>query len=257
MEQLLELAQQKAADVAGSASFREFADMIRNRFPWRFELRSNVLDRDYLRVVDHHLRTLIPRVQLYLEPETRRVLDFGCGSGGSAIALAMVYPDVRCYGTDVDAEEIAIARERAKLYNVADQCEFHHIPESRALPFPGEFFDLCQCSSVLEYVVNKNARRFCVQEMVRLLAPGGLLFVSVPNRLYPFEIHSWWRGNPKWGWNYFPRLLNAHTVDSTVWEVQWLARPEVLKLHRTPILQLFRPWSNFCLRKEVPERHFS
>jgi SAM-dependent methyltransferase len=252
MDQAVQAALDKAAKIAESADFQEFTKTIRSRFPWRFEkLSADVLNRDYLRVVEHHLKTLIPRVQLYMEPGTRRVLDFGCGSGGSAIALAMVYPDVFCYGTDVDADEISVARERAKLYGVADRCEFHHVRENQALPFPEGFFDLCQCSSVLEYVVAPEARKFCVQEMTRLITPGGLLFISVPNRLYPFEVHSWWRGKPNWGWNYFPKLLNAHTVDSTVWEVQKLARPAVLTLHRTPFLQLLRPWSNFCLRRAL------
>jgi len=84
-----------------------------------------------------------------------------------------------------------------------------------------------------------------VREMARLLRHQGLLFCSVPNRLYPFEIHT-----RKWGWNYFPNALSAQIVDCTAWEVQRLARPLRLKMHRTPVLELFRPWSNFCLRRD-------
>jgi hypothetical protein len=80
--------------------------------------------------------------------------------------------------------------------------------------------------------------------MVQLVRPGGLLFFSVPNRLYPFEIHT-----RKWGWNYFPKWLNARTLDSSFWEVRKLALPNVLKLHQTPLVQLVRPWSNFCVKK--------
>jgi ubiquinone/menaquinone biosynthesis C-methylase UbiE len=173
------------------------------------------------------------------------VLDFGCGSGGSAVALALVYPDVACVGTDIDATEVAIARERASLYGVADRCEFYCVAPGQSLPFPDASFDACQCSSVLEYVVDADARRFCVHEMARLLRRGGLVFCSVPNRLYPLEIHT-----RKWGWNYFPKLLHAQIVDCTAWEVQRLARPLVLRMHQTPLIELFRPWSNFCLRRE-------
>jgi len=242
-------AQEKAAAIGRSDRFEQFVEMVRERFPKRFEIPSAALNRDYLRVVESHLQHLIPRLQCYIKPTTRRVLDFGCGSGGSAIALAMVHPEIHCYGTDIEADEIVIARERATLYGVADRCEFHHVGEGRSLPFSDGFFDLCQCSSVLEYVVDPDARKFCVQEMVRLIAADGLLFISVPNRLYPFEVHSWWRGKPNWGWNYFPKLLNASTVDSTVWEVKRLARPTTLKLYHTAILQLFRPWSSFCLKR--------
>src|SRR5689334_1823809 len=79
--------------------------------------------------------------------------------------------------------------------------------------------------------------------MVRLVKPGGLLFFSMPNRLYPFEIHT-----RKWGWNWFPRLMNARTLDCTWMEVEWLARPAKLSLYWTPVMQLLRHWSNFCLK---------
>jgi len=138
----LQAAQEKAKAIAGSPAFAEFVERIRAKFPWRFQnIPPDTLDRDYLRVVDHHLRHLLSRVQRYVEPTTRRVLDFGCGSGGSAIALAMVYPELHCYGTDVDADEIAVARERAKLYQVDDRCEFYHLREGESLPFANGFFE--------------------------------------------------------------------------------------------------------------------
>ncbi len=246
----LEKAKASAEEVTKSAAIARFREKHASRLPKQAQTASQAFERDYVRVVDHHLHSLAPRMRAYVDGTTRRVLDFGCGSGGSGIALAMMYPDVTCHGTDVDADEVDIAGERARLYGVAERCEFRHVAPNQPLPFEDRFFDLCQCSSVLEYVVDPAARRFCVREMVRLIRLGGLLFVSVPNRLYPFEIHSWWRGKPNWGWNYFPKLMNAHTVDCTVWEVQRMARPTAMKLYRTPLGQLFRPWSTFCLKRE-------
>jgi SAM-dependent methyltransferase len=147
-------------------------------------------------------------------------------------------------GTDIDPMEVRMARERATLYGVADRCDFHCTSAGELLPFQDGSFDFCLCSSVLEYAVDVDVRRFCIREMARSLRPEGLLFCSVPNRLYPFEIHT-----RKWGWNQFPNLLHAHTVDCTAWEVKRLARPWVLMLHRTPVIELFLPWSNFCLRR--------
>ena len=45
--------------------------------------------------------------------------------------------------------------------------------------------------------------------------------------------------------------LKAQIVGSSAWEIKNLARPHSLKLHRTPLLQLFTPWTNFCLEKEA------
>ena len=235
--------------VAQSPEYLRFVKLVRTLTPWRFQLPPDVLERDYLRIVDHHLKRLLPLLVPHVGTEVRQVLDFGCGSGGSAIALALVYPHIRCYGTDIDAQEIEIARERARLYNVADRCEFFCLKAREPLPFTEGAFDLCLCSSVLEYATDPEVRRFCVQEMVRLVNDGGLLFFSVPNRLYPFEIHT-----GKWGWNYFPESLRAHVVDCTFWEVRKLARPARLTLHRTPFRQLLTPWTNFCVGKEGGQR---
>ena len=247
----LQEAARRAEAISRSGEYEEFLEGLRQKFPRAFENLSAGFERDYLRIVDHHLRHLLPVLQSSLGPDVRRVLDFGCGSGGSAIALAMVFPEIRCFGTDIDAEQVSVAWVRAKLYGVGERCQFLPVGENEQLPFPDDSFDFCLCSSVLEYVTDKDARKFCVREMARLIRPGGLLFVSGPNRLYPFEVHSWWNGNPKWGWNYFPKRLHASTLDLTMWEVQRLARPAALKLHDTPLIQLFRPWSNFCLKKVV------
>jgi len=242
----LENAKQLARAVADSPAYKDFVDLVRKVYPWRFEkLSPTVLERDYLRIVDHHLEHLAPRVAHHLDGNTRRALDFGCGSGGSAIALALVYPNITFTGTDIDPLEVQMARDRAKLYGVSERCEFHCVSAGETLPFEPASFDFCLCSSVLEYAVEPGIRKFCIQEMARLVRPGGSLFCSVPNRLYPFEIHT-----RKWGWNYFPKMLKAHTVDCTAWEVKRLARPWVLNLHRTSWIELLRPWSNFCLRPE-------
>src|SRR5262249_13050015 len=119
-----------------------------------------------------------------------------------------------------------------------------HVGKCEPLPFDAEAFDFSLCSSVLEYATDRSVRQFCVREMVRLVRKGSRLFFSVPNRLYLFEVHS-----RQWGWNYFPNRLGARIVDCSFWEVTTLAKPARLALYRTPLVQLFSPWSNFCVRK--------
>lgn len=231
--------------VDASEEFSRFVAGLKVKFPWRFEMKPDVLERDYLRIVKHHLDHLIPQVQRYMDPLPKRVLDFGCGSGGSSIAMALVYPEVHFYGTDIDPMEIEVAKERAALYGVSDRCEFKLVEPGQTLPVPQGSFDFLLCSSMLEYAVEDGVREFCVREMVRAVSTLGLLFFSVPNRLYPYEIHT-----GKWGWNYFPRWFCARTVDSGFWEVQRLARPSKLSLYRSRVVRLLTPWTTFCLRKE-------
>src|SRR5262249_52052309 len=145
----LKQAQATAKSIAATSAYTSFVCGVRDLFPWMVERPSSVIDRDYLRVVDHHLEHLLPQVQRYVEPSMRRVLDFGCGSGGSAIALAMVYPELSCIGTDIDENQIEVAKRRAKLYGVEDRCQFYCVASGTRLPFADNTFDFCQCSSVL------------------------------------------------------------------------------------------------------------
>lgn len=240
----LQVARDRAVAIAATKAYDEFVEEVRNESPWRFN-GVKELDR-YLRNVDHHLLNFAPKVLACVDGDIHQVFDFGCGSGSSSIALAMLFPEIRCHGVDISPTEVAIGRARARLYGVSDRCHFECIPAGLALPVPDGVFDLCVCCSVLEYVTNSGVRKLCVQEMARSLVPGGLLFMTVPNRLYPVELHS-----RKLGWNYFPRLLKARIVGSSMCEVRRLARPRTLKPHRTPLRQLLTPWTNFCLKKVV------
>lgn len=240
----LEAAMVRAAAVSQTPAFDEFVALVRQESPWRFN-GVNELER-FLHNVEHHLRTTMPRLLVSVDHNPHVVFDFGCGSGSGSIALALLFPEIRCRGVDISREDVTIAQARARLYGVDDRCEFSVIGESQALPVADGTSDLCICCSVLEYITQLEVRKFCAQEMARVLVDGGLLFISVPNRLYPIELHS-----HKFGWNYFPKLLNARIVGSTVWEIRRLARPHMLSIHRPQLLRLFTPWTNFCLKKQA------
>jgi ribosomal protein L11 methyltransferase len=51
-------------------------------------------------------------------------LDIGTGTGILAIAAAKLFPDARVEACDTDADAIAIARENARLNNVAERIDF-------------------------------------------------------------------------------------------------------------------------------------
>lgn len=238
----LNAALERAATIATSKAHDDFVELVRKETPWRFKAASGL--GDYLRNVEHHLRNFVPRLLASVDGDIRTVFDFGCGSGGSSIALAMVFPEARFHGIDIYSTDVSIGRARAELFGVSDRCRFDVVGEDGPLPVPDGAFDLCICCSVLEYVMAPEVRKRCVQEMARVLAEGGLLFMSVPNRLYPFELHS-----RRLGANYFPKLLKARAVGSSMWEVKALCRPYVFRPYRTPLTQLFTPWTNFCLQK--------
>lgn len=64
---------------------------------------------------------------------------------------------------------------------------------SEQLPFDAGSFDLILSHEVLEHVGDD---RRSVEEMLRVLKPGGVIVLFVPNLGYPYETHGiYWRGH--------------------------------------------------------------
>ena len=104
----------------------------------------------------------------------RRVLDAACGEGyGSALLAAA---GARVLGVDVDPTTIAHARAR---YDGLDGLCFD-VGDATALDaLPDASFDLIASFETLEHV-REQARM--LDGFARLLAPGGVLLVSTPDR---------------------------------------------------------------------------
>jgi SAM-dependent methyltransferase len=104
-----------------------------------------------------------------------RILDAGCGTGGTLAALAQ-HGGAR--GFDYAAAAMHFCRERG-LRNVAQASIL-------AIPFPAETFDLVFSADVLS-AVGDGPDLQGLREIYRVLKPGGRLFVNLP--AYPL-LHS-------------------------------------------------------------------
>lgn len=95
----------------------------------------------------------------------RVVLDIGCGTG----EFGRYAPSgVEVHGVDIDAGavELALRHEKAQWWNL----------EEGRLPYPDEHFDGILAKDVLEHLPNPAE---IVQEMFRILRPGGVAVASV------------------------------------------------------------------------------
>jgi SAM-dependent methyltransferase len=101
----------------------------------------------------------------------KRVLEVGCGEGYGTALLAIEGAEV--VGLDYDARTAAHA---AASYPLARFVRAN----LAALPVPSESVDVVAALQVIEHVWN---HREFVGECLRVLRPGGLLFVTTPNRL--------------------------------------------------------------------------
>jgi SAM-dependent methyltransferase len=124
------------------------------------------------------------------------ILEDGCGVGMYVEKLSTYHG--RVIGLEYDRERAVEARGRSPhIINAAGE----------AIPLPASIFDLILSHEVLEHVQDDRA---AVQEMVRVLKPGGRIALFCPNRGYPFETHGiYWNGRYKFGniplVNYLPR----------------------------------------------------
>lgn len=100
-------------------------------------------------------------------------LDAGCGGGRFVIAMGKLGAQ-KVYGIDISERALEAARERAKERDLTN-VEF--IPASvLSIPFPDAKFDYVLCSGVI--LLTPDPRK-AFNELVRVLKPGGKLFLSV------------------------------------------------------------------------------
>jgi SAM-dependent methyltransferase len=108
--------------------------------------------------------------------EGDRVLDAGCGPGYDAIRMAaLVGRTGRVTGIDLSGRMIAIAEAKASGTGLPVTFRTGDV---RKLPFPGASFDAIRIERTLQ-ILDDPGR--VLDEMVRVLAPGGRLLAVEPD----------------------------------------------------------------------------
>lgn len=95
------------------------------------------------------------------------ILDYGCGSGKSAVVFAQAGAEV--YGFDIALNSIRIGRRRAKVNSVEKSVHLAVMAADR-LGYPSGVFDLIYAYEVLYYL---NGKIEFGDEILRVLKPGG------------------------------------------------------------------------------------
>ncbi len=114
-------------------------------------------------------------------PAHRNYLDIGCGNGFITRHVDNHFDQV--VGIDVEQDRLAEFRRE-----VAEDSRYQVLEmPSEALAFADNAFHFATSFEVLEHVANVAAT---ADEIVRVLAPGGILVVSVPQALFPIENHG-------------------------------------------------------------------
>ena len=88
----------------------------------------------------------------------------------------------RVIGYDGSQAMLESARRAAEAENLSGRIAFRLVPTVERISLPDASVDGCLCLNVLEYL---DKPFDCLDEMVRVLKPGGLLVLSVPHAHSP------------------------------------------------------------------------
>jgi SAM-dependent methyltransferase len=105
-------------------------------------------------------------------PSPVRVLDFGCGVAKTLRHFAAEGDRFELYGCDIDGPSIDWLQEHHAWY-----ASFSRVGETPGLPYLDAQFDLAYAVSVFTHITDSWAA--WLLELRRVLAPGGLLVVTV------------------------------------------------------------------------------
>lgn len=107
------------------------------------------------------------------------LLDIGCGTGRHLVELSA--RGFKCTGMDLSAHMVSLAQ--AKLLSSQLEAKIVQADMTQPLPFrDGAFGNVICMFSTIGLVPNAAARREFVDEVRRVLAPGGVFALHVHNR---------------------------------------------------------------------------
>ncbi|RJR25944.1 class I SAM-dependent methyltransferase [Candidatus Microgenomates bacterium] len=107
-----------------------------------------------------------------------KVIDIGCGRGFYINFLSQLNLGLEIFGIDQNEKYLKVAKK-----NLGGKKVFLNRGNALNLPFKANFFDKVIASEILEHI-NDDVK--ALEEMYRVLKPGGIILISVPNQNYPF-----------------------------------------------------------------------
>ena len=136
-----------------------------------------------------------------------RMLDAGAGDGRFAVEASAEGAEVTAL--DLSPAMLSVARERARERSMALEAVEGDVT---ALPFPSSSFDRAVTVTVLCFVPDPFR---AVQELARVLRPGGVRVIGELGLWSPWNLRRWLRGrrgDPMWAGAHFWRLRELRAL---------------------------------------------
>lgn len=142
------------------------------------EYEFNFVTETYRKIADHFSETRPFKwdwIESYLkeiEKDGGKLLDIGCGNGRNINGLK----NLQSYGVDTCKEFIEICLKRGLNVKEGSMCD---------ISFRENYFDHLICIAAFHHLATKERRLKALQEMSRILKPGGTMLVSVWSKEQP------------------------------------------------------------------------
>ncbi len=157
---------------------------------YKEDLQAHLINR-----LEDDRRRIIPWLNAAGSLKGKKILEIGCGTGSSSIALAEQGAIV--IGVDLDTDALKVAEDRKRLYNL--DIQFHYLNAVEVhKTFKDIDFDFVIFFATIEHMIHEE-RMTALQETWNMLKPGALWVVlETPNRMWYFDGHT--SGLPFFQW---------------------------------------------------------
>ncbi|HCW32602.1 MAG: hypothetical protein UT36_C0001G0164 [Candidatus Peregrinibacteria bacterium GW2011_GWF2_39_17] len=116
----------------------------------------------------------------------KKIVDFACGGGGKSIFLA-INGAREVYGIDISEGFIAQAKNLALEKKIEKKCHFL-VDDAMKSHLPNDYFDMVIFNDAIEHIPDTEKT---LQEALRVLRPGGKIYINFEGYYYFFGHHLW------------------------------------------------------------------
>ncbi len=176
-----------------------------------------------------------------------RLLNIGCGHGADFLPFSQGF---QLYGLDISTGMLQYAKKYARKFHF--EAGLVH-GDAAHLPFSGESFDWAVAVAAYHHLEKAGDRQQALQELKRVLKPGGQAFITVWNHrqpvfwLKPKEVRVAWRTKDTELPRYY-YLFSRHELENMVRKAGFIVRRSYAEAaYHFPLKQFSR---NICLLVE-------
>lgn len=145
--------------------------------------KKDIDDRIYDEINMLREITFVKKFKNNYEVRNKSILDVGCGLGGYVVQLGL--EGAKAVGMEPSEGYSTVAKKRIKKYNLQEKCRCV-VSSGEIIPLKDNSFDYIICFSVLEHVSDPYS---VIDEMVRVVKPGGIIFIQTENYFSFWDAH--------------------------------------------------------------------